>query len=91
MDVESSMSGVQVHEHGHATGASGNPLPPPADMQTIEEKRRDLTPEELQEYCKKVFSFKEVEVQRFKSWKERRTFHRQEHRRRMEQVGFIFN
>ena len=85
----SGVPGPGVSEPGRTdVRAPGDGAPGP-QMETIEETRRDLTPLEVQEYCRKVFTFKEVEVARFKSWKERRKFHRQEGKRRMELVGFL--
>ena len=87
----SGLPGPGVAEPGSSDLAPGDrDKAPGPQMETIEETRRDLTPLEVQEYCRKVFTFKEVEVARFKSWKERRKFQRQEGKRRMELVGFLY-
>ena len=72
--------------------ATDVPPPPPAVVppivECIEEKKKDLSPPEVLEYCQKLFDFKEVEVVKFRSWKERRNFYKKEHQRKAEQVNF---
>ena len=65
------------------------PLPPhpPAQLETIGDRKQELTAKEFQDYCRRVFRFTDVEVNKFKSWKDRRAFHRQEQKRRLQQVG----
>jgi len=59
---------------------------PRAQISTIEEtlKQSELTPEEVTNYCKKVFKFKELEVAKFKTWKERRAYFKQSHKKKVE-------
>lgn len=49
---------------------------PNAKIETVQEnlQRENLTPEQLKEYCEKVFEFQCMKVLRFKSWAERRKF-----------------
>ena len=70
------------------------PLPPPdtvntnmfpkAQIESIEEtmKNTELTPEQLTEYCKNIFVFKELEVAKFKTWKERRAYLKQSQKKK---------
>ena len=52
---------------------------PKVQIESIEETMKDteLTPDQLTNYCKKVFVFKELEVAKFKTWKERRAYFKQ--------------
>ena len=63
------------------------PHHPQAHLETIGDRKRDLTSKEFQDYCRKVFKFTDVEVHKLKSWKDRRTYHRQEQKKRLQQVG----
>ena len=45
-------------------------------------KNTELTPEQLTEYCKNVFVFKELEVAKFKTWKERRAYLKQSQKKK---------
>lgn len=59
-------------------------MPPPqqhiiatkAVIETAKEnlKKESLTPQQVTEYCRKLFRFKEIRVMRFKSWQARRKF-----------------
>ena len=57
---------------------------PKAEISTIEEsmKQSELTPADVTNYCKKIFVFKELEVAKFKSWKERRAYFKQSHKKK---------
>ncbi|CAH1153607.1 unnamed protein product [Phaedon cochleariae] len=49
---------------------------PNAKIETVQEniQMQNLSPEEVREYCQKVFQFQSLKVLRFKSWSERRKF-----------------
>lgn len=49
---------------------------PNARIETIKEniESQNLKPEQVKEYCEKLFQFKTIKVMRFKSWSERRQF-----------------
>lgn len=49
---------------------------PSARIETIREniETHNLKPEQLKEYCEKLFHFKTIKVMRFKSWSERRQY-----------------
>lgn len=49
---------------------------PNAKIETVQEniEMQNLTPEDLREYCQKLFQFHSINVLRFKSWSERRKF-----------------
>ncbi|XP_050308140.1 microprocessor complex subunit DGCR8 [Anthonomus grandis grandis] len=49
---------------------------PNAKIETVQEniEMQNLTPEELRDYCGKLFEFQAINVLRFKSWSERRKF-----------------
>ncbi|XP_022901035.2 microprocessor complex subunit DGCR8 [Onthophagus taurus] len=49
---------------------------PNAKIETILEniKTQNLSPEQLRQYCEKLFQFKAINVMRFKSWSERRQY-----------------
>ncbi|XP_017785078.1 PREDICTED: microprocessor complex subunit DGCR8 [Nicrophorus vespilloides] len=49
---------------------------PNAKIETITEniESNNLNPEQVREYCEKLFHFKTIKVTRFKSWSERRQF-----------------
>ena len=57
---------------------------PKVQIESIEETMKDteLTPEQLTNYCKKVFVFKELEVAKFKTWKERRAYFKQSQKKK---------
>lgn len=59
---------------------------PRAQIETIEETRKitELSPEEVTKYCEKLFVFKELEVAKFKTWKERRAYYKQSHKKKLE-------
>lgn len=49
---------------------------PNAEIETVQEnlQKHNLTPEQLREYCEKIFQFQTLKVLRFKSWTERRKY-----------------
>ncbi|XP_037948587.1 microprocessor complex subunit DGCR8-like isoform X1 [Teleopsis dalmanni] len=49
---------------------------PPAKIMTVTENTQNesLTPDQLNEYCKSLFKFKDIRVLRFNSWNARRKF-----------------
>lgn len=49
---------------------------PNAKIETVQEnlQNHNLTPEQLREYCEKIFKFQTLKVLRFKSWTERRKY-----------------
>lgn len=53
-----------------------HPIATQAVIETVHENRRkeSLTPDQLTEYCRTLFRFKQVRVMRFKSWQARRKF-----------------
>jgi len=59
---------------------------PKAQIETIEEtlKKTELCPEEVTKYCEKIFVFKELEVAKFKTWKERRAYYKQSQKKKLE-------
>lgn len=59
---------------------------PRAQIETIEEtlKKTELCPEEVTKYCEKIFVFKELEVAKFKTWKERRAYYKQSQKKKLE-------
>jgi microprocessor complex subunit DGCR8 len=59
---------------------------PKVQIESIEETMKDteLTPDQLTNYCKKVFVFKELEVAKFKTWKERRAYFKQSQKKKIE-------
>ena len=65
-------------------GANSSNMFPKAQISTIEEslKESELSPEEVTKYCKKIFVFKELEVAKFKTWKERRAYFKQSHKKK---------
>ena len=66
------------------TGKMNTNMFPKAQIESIEETMKDteLTPEQLTEYCKNVFVFKELEVAKFKTWKERRAYLKQSQKKK---------
>eukprot|EP00092_Neocalanus_flemingeri_P008216 GFUD01008858.1.p1 GENE.GFUD01008858.1~~GFUD01008858.1.p1 ORF type:complete len:1253 (+),score=362.81 GFUD01008858.1:122-3880(+) len=59
---------------------------PRAQIETIEEtlRKTELCPEEVTKYCEKIFVFKELEVAKFKTWKERRAYYKQSQKKKLE-------
>jgi len=59
---------------------------PRAQIETIEEtlRKTELSPEEVTKYCEKIFVFKELEVAKFKTWKERRAYYKQSQKKKLE-------
>ena len=57
---------------------------PKAQIESIEETMKDteMTPEQVTDYCKNVFVFKELEVAKFKTWKERRAYFKQSQKKK---------
>lgn len=49
---------------------------PNARIETVKEntETQNLKPEQVKEYCERLFQFKDIKVMRFKSWSERRQF-----------------
>lgn len=49
---------------------------PNARIETVKEntESQNLKPEQVKEYCERLFQFKNIKVMRFKSWSERRQF-----------------
>lgn len=49
---------------------------PNARIETVKEntEAQNLKPEQVKEYCERLFQFKDIKVMRFKSWSERRQF-----------------
>lgn len=49
---------------------------PNARIETVQEniEKHNLKPEQIREYCEKLFKFKTIQVVRFKSWSDRREF-----------------
>lgn len=49
---------------------------PSARIETVKEniESQSLKPDQVKEYCEKLFQFKTIKVMRFKSWSERRQF-----------------
>ena len=68
--------------------AEGSNVFPRAQIETIEEtmKKSELTPEEITNYCKKIFVFKELEVAKFKTWKERRAYYKQSQKKKIDKL-----
>ena len=66
-----------------ATNTNTN-LFPKAQIESIEETMKDteMTPEQVTEYCKNVFVFKELEVAKFKTWKERKAYDKQSQKKK---------
>ncbi|VDD92190.1 unnamed protein product [Enterobius vermicularis] len=50
-------------------------------------KQRQLTPQALHEYAKKVFRFKTIQIYRFNKWSATRSFHRQKKMAEAERLG----
>ena len=71
-----------------AEGAEVTNVFPRAQIDTIEEtmKKSELTPEEITSYCKKIFVFKELEVAKFKTWKERRAYYKQSQKKKIDNL-----
>ena len=70
--------------HSVPENSNSNSLFPKAQIETIEEslKKSELSPQEVTKYCKKIFVFKELEVAKFKTWKERRAYFKQSHKKK---------
>ena len=68
--------------------SEGSNVFPRAHIETIEEtmKKSELTPEEITNYCKKIFVFKELEVAKFKTWKERRAYYKQSQKKKIDKL-----
>ena len=68
--------------------SEGSNVFPRAQIETIEEtmKKCELTPEEITNYCKKIFVFKELEVAKFKTWKERRAYYKQSQKKKIDKL-----
>ena len=68
--------------------SEGSNVFPRAQIETIEEtmKKCELTPEEITNYCKKIFVFKELEVAKFKTWKERRAYYKQSQKKKIDNL-----
>ena len=73
--------------NGDASSEGSNVFPR-AQIETIEEtmKKCELTPEEITNYCKKIFVFKELEVAKFKTWKERRAYYKQSQKKKIDKL-----
>jgi len=71
-----------------AASSVGSNVFPRAQIETIEEtmKKCELTPEEITNYCKKIFVFKELEVAKFKTWKERRAYYKQSQKKKIDKL-----
>lgn len=70
---------------------------PNARIETIKEniETHSLKPEQVREYCERLFQFKKIKVLRFKSWSERRQFskksrHKKQLERPMLPDGIVF-
>ncbi len=61
---------------------------PKAKIETAAERARRvlMTPDQYREYCEKLFVFEQRTVKRFPSWKDRRTFYRQEQKKEIQKV-----
>ena len=59
---------------------------PKAHISSVEDslKESELRPEDVTKYCKRLFKFKELEVTKFKTWKERRAYLKQSNRKKIE-------
>lgn len=71
----------RITDDGISAAASANainicPMATNAVIETVKENltKESLTPEQLTEYCQKLFQFKQIRVMRFKSWQARRKF-----------------
>lgn len=54
---------------------------PQVKLQTADDfKMRNLTADQLHDYCKNVFEFERIQVMRFKSWSDHRAYHRKNKR-----------
>ena len=64
---------------------------PRAQIETIEEtlRKTELCPEEVTKYCEKIFVFKELEVAKFKTWKERRAYYKQSQKKKYSNTFFM--
>lgn len=51
---------------------------PNARIETAKEniQAHNLSPYQVQQYCEKLFQFRNIKVMRFKSWSQRRQFHK---------------
>jgi len=58
---------------------------PKAKIETIEDNLREtsLSAEDVHKYCSKLFVFKELEVTKFKSWKDRRSYTKEQNKMRL--------
>lgn len=83
---DSTTDGGNVVPSGQAMDQSDENVFPKAKIETIEEtmKKTELSPTEVTKYCEKVFVFKELEVAKFKTWKERRAYYKQTQKTRLE-------
>jgi hypothetical protein len=85
---DSTTDGTAVPPTAAEPSAEISNIFPKAQIETIEEsmKKSELTPEEVTNYCKKIFVFKELEVAKFKTWKERRAYYKQSQKKKIDNI-----
>ncbi|OWF55992.1 microprocessor complex subunit DGCR8-like [Mizuhopecten yessoensis] len=69
---ETVLTGEQ--ETSSVTTVDGTVIAPPVKIEYAEDRKRQNTidPNELRDYCEKVFEFRTITVKKFKTWKDRR-------------------
>ena len=80
-----SSESVPRNEEENVSDSKSN-IFPKAHISCVEDslKESELRPEDVTKYCKKLFKFKELEVTKFKTWKERRAYLKQSNRKKIE-------
>ena len=83
---EQSSESVPRNEEEENVADSKSNIFPKAHISSVEDslKESELRPEDVTKYCKKLFKFKELEVTKFKTWKERRAYLKQSNRKKIE-------
>ena len=71
---------LEAEEEIEKNAAEQNSIFPLAKVESVEEnnKKASLDPNEVREYCQKLFVFKQETVRKFKSWADRRSHQKQE-------------
>ncbi|XP_037051597.1 microprocessor complex subunit DGCR8 [Bradysia coprophila] len=74
--VETAVNGIDDSNVDGENSDEPKPITTNAVIETVKEnlEKQSLSAEQITEYCKKLFHFKEIRVMRFKSWHARRKF-----------------
>lgn len=77
------IKGVDSSANQLSTSGANSKQMPEVKVQTAEDfKERNLKPNQLHDYCKKVFEFETIKVWRFRNWSDHRIYHRKQRQKK---------